>query len=74
MKKLFVLMLAVCLMLGMVACGGNETAPEATETPAPVKITIRRYAEKSIGCISSSLTKKPCSQHFKRQSRLCKTR
>lgn len=28
MKKLFVLMLAVCLMLGMVACGGKKD-PEA---------------------------------------------
>lgn len=32
MKKLFAMILAICLVLGLVACGGNgDTAPETTE-------------------------------------------
>lgn len=32
MKKLFAMILAICLVFGLVACGGNgDTAPETTE-------------------------------------------
>ena len=34
MKKLFALLLAVVMVLGLVACGEKEAAPATTEAPA----------------------------------------